>query len=134
MKYLVLIASALLLTSLNTRAQGTASATMRVSATVVSGVTLANSQQININLQNDEITGGTFTLTTPENLDTEITIEEQLILKNEFGEVITYNPGTKLQSSDKNKFFELLASPNSQDRKSLKGTYTGELIASVQYL
>lgn len=134
MKKLAVFAGILFFGSLEILAQGKATATMNVSVRVISGVTLTNSPQISINLENNEMTGGIFTLTTPGNLDTQIDIEQDLILTNEFGDVITYESGSRLQSADKKKILEVLATPAGDQEKKLTGKYTGELIASVQYL
>jgi hypothetical protein len=134
MKNLALILFFILATSIHAQAQRTATATMRVSATIVSGATLSNSEMININLKNNLMAGGTISLVTPQNIETEIEVNDTIVLKNQFGETIEFSSESIKATEAGRTTLELLTSPLSSPTSTPKGIYTGELIASVQYL
>jgi len=114
--------------------QRTATASMRISATVVSGATMNNSNQININLKNDIMTGGTITFNAPDDIDTQITVEDTFTLSNEKGETITYESDTFHEIVGTTHVLELLTSPLPDQNRPQSGMFRGELIASVNYL
>lgn len=116
------------------QAQRTTTATMTITATVVSGATSSNSQLINIDLRNDIMTGGTFTFRAPDATDTQITVADQLVLRNEKGETITYDSDTLHEVFGNTHILELLTSPVPNQDRPTSGMFRGEFIASVNYL
>lgn len=114
--------------------QRTTTATMRISATVISGATMQNSNQININLKNDIMTGGTITFNAPDDIDTQVTVEPTITLSNENGETIIYKSDTLHEVIGSTHILELLTSPLPDQNRPQTGMFRGELIASVNYL
>ena len=115
-------------------AQGTVTSTMRISATVVSGVTLSNVESINVDLENGERRSGSFNFTTPSYLDSQVDIENDVILRNEFGDEIRISSQGNHQFNDGKHQVNLNTEIEPLNKKLLKGYYKGNLTTTINYL
>ncbi|MFV1885323.1 MAG: hypothetical protein ACMZ7B_12600 [Balneola sp.] len=115
-------------------AQGTVTSTMRISATVVSGVTLSNVESINVDLENGERSGGSFNFTTPSYLDSQVDIENDVVLRNEFGDEIRISSQGNHQFNDGKHQVNFNTEIEPLNSKLLKGNYQGNLTTTINYL
>lgn len=122
------------LASSSALAQGTVTATMRVSATIVSGVTLNNVESISVDLENGDRSSGSFNFTTPSYLDSQIDIENDVVLRNKFGDEIRISSQTNHQVDEGRHQVSLNTKIEPLNREHLKGHYQGNLTTTINYL
>lgn len=70
-------------------AQKSVTAVMNVSVNVISGSTITDIHQMEIDFDSNEINQGGFDITSPKNIETLINSESTFTLTNQFGESIT---------------------------------------------
>ncbi len=114
------------------QAQKTATATMRVTVTVVSGATLTDVTPLEMDLVNNEVKGGTFRFTAAANTDAEVTISENVTLTNQYGEELTLKSDS-LHKIEKN-IHEVDIDVDLPQKRKLNGQFTGTLVTTVYYL
>ena len=134
MKKLLYISILALLFSSNAIAQKTTTATMRISATIVSGVTLNHVEVINVDFNKESRTRSDVEFTTPEHLDTDVKVSESVVLENEFGDQVELTSESE-HSTNKGKHKITLTSmvdPSVKDNVS--GYYRGNLTTTINYL
>ena len=113
-------------------AQKSATAVMNVSVNVISGSTITDIQQIEIDFDLKEINQGGFELTAPKNIETLVSSESTFTLINQFGESITLESENSVSEDDEHQLVNLgaiLADSNSD----LRGQYQGNLTTSISY-
>ena len=114
------------------QAQKTATATMRVTVTVLSGATLTDVTPLEMDFNNNEVKGGTFRFTAPVNADTEVTISEDVTLKNQYGEELTLKSDSLHKIE--NNIHEVDIDVDLPRERNLNGQYTGTVVTTVYYL
>lgn len=126
----------LLLTVLTTSAfaQKTAVATMRVSATIISGATLNNIEAINLDLTSNVKTGGSFEFLAPNNMETQVDVENSIKITNEFGEVLDLASDSLHQIENGKHLINLNAALTDNSTNNLRGNYYGNVTTTVNYL
>ncbi len=134
MKHLLYILILTLLSGSDIRAQKTATATMRISATIVSGVTLNHVEAIDLDIYEENSTRSSFEFTTPEHLDSEVETKEKIILVNEFGDQLELATESECQTRNGRHRVNLKASVDSESTQKLKGRYLGNLTTTINYL
>lgn len=107
---------------------------MRISATIVSGVTLSNVESIDMDLEAGERSSSSFNFTTPRHLDSQVDIENDVVLRNEFGDEIRINSQGNHQVNDGKHQVNLNTELEPLSNKLLKGHYQGNLTTTINYL
>lgn len=130
-KILLIVLGTVFLSDL-VQAQKTATATMRVTVTVVSGATLTNVTPLEVDFEKNEIKGGNFRFIAPVNTDTEVTVSENVTLKNQYGEEITLKSDS-LHKIEKD-IHEVDIDVDLPQKRKLNGQFTGTVITTVYYL
>lgn len=130
-KILLIVLGTVLLSDL-VQAQKTATATMRVTVTVVSGATLTNVTPLEVDFEKNEIKGGNFRFIAPVNTDTEVTVSENVTLKNQYGEELTLKSDS-LHKIEKD-IHEVDIDVDLPQKRKLNGQFTGTVITTVYYL
>ena len=114
-------------------AQKTASATMTITVTIVNGVSLSKVEQINIDLENNTINGGQLDFTIPSYIDTDIEVQDTILLKNEFGDEVLVH--TDSFHKVDNKLHNVKLNPQLAGiENELRGTFKGVVVTTVNYL
>ena len=122
----------LLVVSGNLFAQKSATAVMNVSVTVISGSTISQVQNVDIDFENQTVTTGGFEVKTSENVDTTIENEPLVTLTNEFGESITVESDSSLIDDDSSRKVNVGAKLDKQ-LADLRGTYQGTITTTIAY-
>ena len=130
MKYWTFIT--LLLLSGSAFAQKSATAVMNVSATVISGSTISDVQNVNIDFNNNTVSSGGFEINTSKNIDTAIENDDLVTLTNEFGESITIEPDSSLISENTTQRVNLSAKLDGS-LANLRGAYQGTMTTTIAY-
>lgn len=130
-KILLIVLGTVFLSDL-VQAQKTATATMRVTVTVVSGATLTNVTPLEVDFEKNEIKGGNFRFIAPVNTDTEVTVSENVTLKNQYGEELTLKSDS-LHKIEKD-IHEVDIDVDLPQKRKLNGQFTGTVITTVYYL
>lgn len=130
MKYWTFIT--LLLLSGSAFAQKSATAVMNVSATVISGSTISDVQNVNIDFNNNIVSSGGFEINTSKNIDTAIENDDLVTLTNEFGESITIEPDSSLISENTTQRVNLSAKLDGS-LANLRGAYQGTMTTTIAY-
>ena len=130
MKYWTFIT--LLLLSGSAFAQKSATAVMNVSATVISGSTISDVQNVNIDFNNNTVSSGGFEINTSKNIDTAIENDDLVTLTNEFGESITIEPDSSLISENTTQRVNLSAKLD-ESLANLRGAYQGTMTTTIAY-
>lgn len=130
MKYWTFIT--LFLISGSAFAQKSATAVMNVSVTVISGSTISDVQNVNIDFENQIVTAGGFEINTSKNIDTAIENDELVTLTNEFGESITIEPDSSLISENMTQRVNLSAKLD-DSIANLRGAYQGTMTTTIAY-
>ncbi|MBO6523310.1 MAG: hypothetical protein JJ971_05745 [Balneolaceae bacterium] len=123
-----------LLFSLNAFAQKTATATMRISATILSGVTLNHVKAIDVDVNEGNQAISSFEFTTPRHLDSDVEVKEKIILKNEFGDQIEFISESEHQARNGKHRIILKASVELPSTQHMHGHYQGDLTTTINYL
>lgn len=130
-KILLIVLGTVFLSDL-VQAQKTATSTMRVTVTVVSGATLTNVTPLEVDFEKNEIKGGNFRFIAPVNTDTEVTVSENVTLKNQYGEELTLKSDS-LHKIEKD-IHEVDIDVDLPQKRKLNGQFTGTVITTVYYL
>ncbi len=115
-------------------AQGVATATMRVTATIISGATLTNIETINIDFSDTKESTGHFEFIAQKNIDTHISVENSIIAKNEFGDELTLSSNSTHEGNEGVHSVDFSAKILEKDNKDLRGNYFGSLKTTINYL
>ncbi len=107
---------------------------MRVSATIVSGVTLNNVESINVNLEEENQATSSFDFVTPKYLDSLVDIENLIVLRNEFGGEIKINSQSQHTIDEGTHRVDLNTEVASVEKDKFKGHYQGNLVTTINYL
>ncbi len=134
MRKLIYISLLLSLLSFKAKSQGVATATMRVSATIISGATLNNIQAINLDFEDETRSVGGFEFIAPSNADTQVEIENSIIATNEFGDIVTINSNSTLDKEKGKHSISLNATVNQSESNVLRGSYQGNINTIINYL
>lgn len=113
-------------------AQKSVTAVMNVSVNVISGSTITDIHQMEIDFDSNEINQGGFDITSPKNIETLINSESTFTLTNQFGESITLESNNSVLESDDQQSVNIgaiLADSDSQ----LRGQYQGNLTTTIAY-
>ena len=134
MKNLLYILTLALLLSSNAVAQKTATATMKISATIVSGVTLNPVKAMNVDLKTENQTQNAFEFITPEHLDTEVEVTGTVTLENEFGETLVLISESDHRNDNGKHKITLTSTFDSEIKHNASGQYHGNLTTTINYL
>ena len=113
-------------------AQKSVTAVMNVSVNVISGSTITDIHQMEIDFDSNEINQGGFDITSPKNIETLINSESTFTLTNQFGESITLESNNSVLEGDDQQSVNIgaiLADSDSQ----LRGQYQGNLTTTIAY-
>lgn len=113
-------------------AQKSATAVMNVSVNVISGSTITDVHQMEIDFETNEINSGGFALTTSKDIETLIKSESTFTLTNQFGESITLESNNSVFDNEESQSVNIgaeLANSNTE----LRGQYQGNLTTSIAY-
>lgn len=130
MKYWTFIT--LLLISGSAFAQKSATAVMNVSVTVISGSTISDVQNVNIDFDNQVVTSGGFEIQTSQNIDTAIENDGLVTLTNQFGESITIESDSSLISQNNTQRVNVSAKLD-DSIANLRGAYQGTMTTTIAY-
>lgn len=122
----------LLTVSSGVLAQKSVTAVMNVSVNVISGSTITDIHQMEIDFDSNEINQGGFDITSPKNIETLINSESTFTLTNQFGESITLESNNSVLEGDDQQSVNIgaiLADSDSQ----LRGQYQGNLTTTIAY-
>lgn len=122
----------LLFVSTNIFAQKSAIAVMNVSVSVISGSTLTDVQNVDINFNESTINTGGFEITTPNYVDTLIENDPTVTLTNQFGEEITLQSNAEIVATSSTKSIDIGAKLTNLD-ENLRGNYTGSITTTIAY-
>lgn len=134
MKHLVCIFILLFLIQFDAFSQKTATATMRVTATIISGTTLNNVEAISLNLERDSELNTMFKFTAPKNVETDVSIKNSIIAVNEFGDELKLSSSSVHQSEGRIHSVGLNTKVENPSQTVLRGSYEGNIITSINYL
>jgi len=115
-------------------AQGVATATMRVTATIISGATLTNVNTINIDFSDRNESTGHLEFIALMNIDTHVSVEDSIIAKNEFGDELTLSSYCTQEGNGGVHSVDFNAKILTTNNKRLRGNYFGSLITTINYL
>ncbi len=110
------------------------SAVMRVSATIVSGATLETVQPITIKLDTNTETSGRFEFVTTKHAVTHVETSSYAQLTNQYGEKINITTDSLHKSKNGRHSVDIEARIDQNSAANLKGTYTGSITTSINYL
>ncbi len=113
-------------------AQKSATAVMNVSVTVISGSTISEVNQMEINFDENEVNTGGFEITTPKNMDTLIDSDNSIVLTNQFGESITIDAQNSIFENDSQQSVNIGAKLD-ESVAGLRGQYQGNLTTTIAY-
>tara|TARA_R110000868_G_scaffold235273_6_gene489083 strand:+ start:32572 stop:32976 length:405 start_codon:yes stop_codon:yes gene_type:complete len=134
MKHLITILILFSFFQIETLAQGVATATMRVSATIISGATLTNVRVNELSLNDSNESIGGFDFKAPKNVDTYVSLENSVIAVNEFGDELILSMSSILENENGNHTIDLNTQIDDSDEKILRGNYKGSITTSINYL
>ncbi len=123
---------ALLFLSTHVFGQKTATAVMNVTATIVSGSTLSEITDMDINFEEKSVTAGGFELLTAKTQETQIENAALVTLQNEYGDEITIIPNSQSKETDGLQNVRILADID-EINPAMRGTYTGILTTTISY-
>lgn len=133
MKNTLVVLISLLVVSLHTHGQRSASSVMRVSAKVVSGVTITNSSPLQLNLSNNSVSRGKITLKTPEHEAINTSVSRFIEVKNELGDSISITSEVSVERDKGITILDVTAFQDQPVDTTRQGLFTGTMIASVEY-
>jgi hypothetical protein len=113
-------------------AQKSATAVMNVSVNVISGSTITDVHEMEIDFDSKEINTGGFALTTPKEVETLINSEPHITLTNQFGETITLESDNSVSENEELQSVNLGAILADSD-SNLRGQYQGNLTTTIAY-
>lgn len=122
----------LLLASSEVSAQKSATAVMNVSVTVVSGVTVSDVHNLEIDFDAKEVQNANFSIDTSNNIDTFVASPSSFTITNQYGESVTMNSVNYIDQDDEQKSVNIgakLADSSSE----LRGQYQGNLTTTIAY-
>lgn len=134
MKYLLSIFILLSLIQIEAPAQKVATATMRVTATIISGATLNNIEAIDLDLERNTESSRVFKFTAPKNIETDVSTKNSIIAINEYGDKLKLSSSSIHESENGTHFVDLNTKVKTPDQIILRGFYKGNIIASINYL
>ena len=120
--------------SLNAMAQKTATATMKISATIVSGITLNHVDAIDVSLNEGVENQSNFEFIAPKHIDSDVEIKEKVIIRNEFGDQLELTSESEHHFENGKHRVTLRASVDPSDKKNMKGHYQGSLTTTINFL
>lgn len=130
-KILAILLGTVLLTN-SAQAQKTSTATMRVTVTVLSGATLTDVTPLELDFEKNEIKGGDFSFTAPMNAAADVSVTENVLLKNEFGEEISLKSDSLHKVED--NLHKVNVGVDLSQTEALNGHYEGTIVTTVYYL
>ncbi len=134
MRAFILIFFFLLVLSQDGVGQGSTSVTMRVSATIISGATLETVESITIKLDTNTETTGRFEFVTNKHAVTHVETSNTTELTNQYGDKINLNTDSLHKSSNGRHSVDIEAKIDQTNQADLKGTYTGSITTTINYL
>lgn len=123
-----------LLLSSKAFAQKTVTATMRISATIVSGVTLNHVEAMDVDFNTGIQTHSNLEFTTPKYLDTDVEVTETVVLENEFGDQLELTSESEHRVKDGKHRVTLTATVDPAINQNEPGYYQGSLTTTINYL
>lgn len=133
-RYYIFILLILVLGSTKTMAQSTATATMRISATIVSGATLEGVNAIEFDFLTNSKTKGLLEFKISKNIDTHIESSSEATLMNQNGDFFSADLSEMHHKIGNKNLIEFNTDFNDIDSETLEGTYTGEIVTTINYL
>lgn len=122
----------LLIVSSGVLAQKSATAVMNVSVNVISGSTITDLHQMEINFDSNEINNGGFAITSSKGIETLINSDPTFTLTNQFGETITLASNNTILEGNEQQSINLGA-VLADSKIDLRGQYQGNLTTSIAY-
>ena len=120
--------------SVNAIAQKTTTATMKISATIVSGITLNHGDAIDVSLDEGVQSQSNFEFIAPKHIDSDIEVKEKVLIENEFGDQIELISESEHYIEDGKHWVTLRTSVPHSDKKNMKGHYQGSLTTTINFL
>ncbi len=131
MKVLLLSIITFMLLALPAMAQE-ATAVMNISVNVVSGTTLNEVSPLSIGSKGEVLNQGVVDFITPPNIDTDVTIDANILLSNDSGDEILAETDSTTQRSDSRLRIEL-ETDISKQLANASGHYSGKVNTVVSY-
>lgn len=122
----------LLLMTSEVYSQKSATAIMNVSVKIISGSTITEVNQVDIDVNSKKVSYVEFDISPPKNIETKISSDSIFILTNQFGESITFESKNCISSGEDSQSVNLKVML-AESEVNLRGQYKGNLISSISY-
>ena len=122
----------LLLMTSEVYSQKSATAIMNVSVKIISGSTITEVNQVDIDVNSKKVSYVEFDISPPKNIETKISSDSTFILTNQFGESITFESDKCISSGEDSQSVNLKVML-AESETNLRGQYKGNLISSISY-
>ena len=122
----------LLLMTSEVYSQKSATAIMNVSVKIISGSTITEVNQVDIDVNSKKVSYVEFDISPPKNIETKISSDSTFILTNQFGESITFESKNCISNGENSQSVNLKVML-AESETNLRGQYKGNLISSISY-
>ena len=122
----------LLLMTSEVYSQKSATAIMNVSVKIISGSTITEVNQVDIDVNSKKVSYVEFDISPPKNIETKISSDSTFILTNQFGESITFESNNFISNGEDSQSVNLKVMLT-ESEANLRGQYQGNLISSISY-
>ena len=122
----------LLLMTSEVYSQKSATAIMNVSVKIISGSTITEVNQVDIDVNSKKVSYVEFDISPPKNIETKISSDSTFSLTNQFGESITFESKNCISNGENSQSVNLKVML-AESETNLRGQYKGNLISSISY-